>query len=155
MRPSPHPEAGWPRVCANPVISSSRRADDRDPLVAFGGGTAAVAVCADVGTPAHPQRAADRGADTYLASMFVIPSDYDGEVAKLGQYAARHRMLTALANFGGPSGGLRSAGRSAVWSETGDLLVRLDPNGSGVAVVAETSEGYRTRAILVADSDVA
>ena len=131
-----------------PAEATVFRPGDRDPLVAIPGGTAAVAVCADVGAPAHPQRAADRGADTYLASMVVIPSDYDGEAAKLGGYAARHRMLTALANFGGPSGSLRSAGRSAVWSETGDLLVRLDASGSGVAVVTEGPQGYRTRAVM-------
>lgn len=125
---------------------------DHDPLVPFGDGTAAIAVCADIGAPAHPQRAADRGADAYLASMFVIPSDYDGEVAKLSGYAVQHRMLTALANFGGPSGGLQSAGRSAIWSETGELLVRLDANGSGVAVVTETAQGCQTRAVMVADS---
>src|SRR4051794_6592747 len=77
---------------------------DRNPLIRFGENTAAVAVCADVGRPAHPQRAADRGADTYLASMFVIPSDLEGEATKLGRYAVRHRMMTALANYGGPSG---------------------------------------------------
>jgi predicted amidohydrolase len=136
-----------------PAEATVFRPGDHDPLVRFGDGTAAIAVCADIGTPAHPQRAADRGADTYLASMFVIPSDYDGEDAKLSDYARQHRMLTALANFGSPSGGLRSAGRSAIWSEAGELLVRLDANGSGVAVVTETSEGYQTRAVMDADSD--
>jgi predicted amidohydrolase len=117
----------------------------------FGDSTAAIAVCADIGTPAHPQRAVDRGADAYLASMFVIPSDYDGEVAKLSSYARQHRLLTALTNFGGPSGGLRSAGRSAIGSEAGELLVRLDANGSGIAVVTETPRDCQTRAVMVAD----
>lgn len=120
-----------------------------DPLIRFSGNIAAVAVCADIGRPAHPQRAADRDANTYLASMFVIPSDLEGEVTKLSRYAAQHRMMTALANFGGPSGGLRSAGRSAIWSETGALLVQLEESGSGVAVVTETPDGYRTGAVMV------
>lgn len=132
-----------------PAEATVFRPGEHDPLIGFGDSTAAIAVCADVGDPGHPQRAADRGADAYLASMFVIPSDYDGDVAKLSRYARQHRMLTALANFGGPSGGLRSAGRSAIRSETGELLVRLDADGSGVAVVTET-EGYRTRAVVVA-----
>jgi predicted amidohydrolase len=135
-----------------PAEATVFRPADHDPLVPFGESTAAIAVCADIGAPAHPQRAADRGANTYLASMFVIPSDYDGEVAKLSGYAVQHRMLTALAYFGGPSGGLRSAGRSAIWSETGERLVRLDANGSGVAVVTETPQGYQTRAVMVADA---
>jgi predicted amidohydrolase len=125
---------------------------DRNPLIRFGDNLAAVAVCADIGRPAHPQNAADRNANTYLASMFVIPSDLEGEVAKLTRYAVQHRMMTALANFGGPSGGLRSAGRSAIWSEAGELLVQLDGNGSGVAVVTETQNGRRIRAVMVSDS---
>src|SRR5262249_3335036 len=39
---------------------------DRNPLLRFGGNVAAVAVCADIGRPSHPQQAADRGAKTYL-----------------------------------------------------------------------------------------
>ena len=81
--------------------------------------------------------------------MFVIPSDYEGEVSKLSRYAVRHRMTTALANFGGPSGGLRSAGRSAVWSEAGELLVQLEAGGSGIAVVTEDQEGRHCRAVML------
>jgi predicted amidohydrolase len=120
---------------------------DRNPLIRFGDNLAAVAVCADVGEQAHPQQAADRNASIYLGSMFVIPSDLEGEVSKLRRYAVQHRMMTALANFGGPSGGLRSAGRSAIWSETGELLVQLEVNGSGIAVVTETEDSRRIRAV--------
>lgn len=122
---------------------------DHDPLIRFGGNMAAVAICADIGRPAHAQRAADRNADTYLASMFVIPSDLEGEVSKLRRYAVHYGMMTALANFGGPSGGLRSAGRSAIWSATGELLVQLEASDSGVAVVTETLHHRRTRAVMV------
>jgi predicted amidohydrolase len=125
---------------------------NRNPLIRFGDNLAAVAVCADIGRPAHPQQAADRNANTYLASMFVIPSDLEGEVSKLSRYAVQHRMMTALANFGGPTGGLRSAGRSAIWSGAGDLLVQLEGRGSGIAVVAETQHGRLIRAVMVSDS---
>jgi predicted amidohydrolase len=83
--------------------------------------------------------------------MFVIPSDLEGEVSKLRYYAVQHRMMTALANFGSPSGGLRSAGRSAIWSEAGELLVQLEANGSGIAVVTEAQHGRRIRALLAND----
>jgi predicted amidohydrolase len=125
---------------------------DRNPLILLGDNLAAVAVCADIGRSEHPQQAAARGANTYLASMFVIPSDFDGEAAKLSRYAVLHGMMTALANFGSPSGGLRSAGRSGIWSESGELLVQLEASGSGLAVVTETRQGRRTRAIMLGDS---
>jgi len=122
---------------------------DHDPPVNVGDRTAAVAICADIGDPAHPQRAATRGAKIYLASMFVIPSDFDSETAKLSHYAAQHTMLTALANFGGPSGSLRSAGRSSIWSERGELLVQLDPTGSGIAVLSDEGHGRTERGMIV------
>lgn len=122
---------------------------DRNPLVRFGGNTAAVAVCADIARPSHPQRAADAGARSYLASMFVIPSEFDGDSAKLRGYAAHHSMIVALANFGSPTGGLAAAGRSSIWSETGELLAQLDPSGSGVAVATETSGGWRAKAVML------
>lgn len=124
---------------------------DRNPLLHFGGHVAAIAVCADIGRPSHPQQAADRGAKSYLASMFVIPSELDGEIAKLRRYAAKHSLLVAFANFGSPSGGLASAGQSAIWSETGELLVGLGPHGSGVALVTETDHVPCTRAIMLGD----
>ncbi len=122
---------------------------DRNPLIPLGETTAALAVCADIGDPSHPQHAAERGAKTYLASMFVIPSDFDEESAKLRRYAVEHAMTVAFANFGGPSGGLASAGRSAIWSERGEMLVQLQSNGCGVAVVDEVRHVQRAKAIML------
>ncbi len=122
-----------------------------DPLVTIGNRQAAIAICADIGDAGHPQQAASRGATIYLASMFVIPSDFAGEQAKLSRYAVQHGMLTALANFGGPSGSLRSAGRSSIWSEQGELLVQLDAAGSGVAIVHNSPAGRTTQKLMLRD----
>ena len=77
---------------------------DRNPLIGFAHWTAAVAICADVGQPLHPRRAAARGATMYLASMFVIPSEFEGDSAKLSRYAAEHSMIV-----GSPTSGARRA----------------------------------------------
>jgi predicted amidohydrolase len=124
---------------------------DRNPLIHFGLNTAAVAVCADIGRPSHPQQAAERGANTYLASMFVIPSEFDGDAAKLERYAVTHSMVTALANFGSTTGGLAAAGRSGVWSQAGKLLVQLPAQGAGVATATETDEGWRVNTLMLGD----
>jgi len=118
---------------------------DRDPLVHFAGQTAAIAICADVGQPSHPQQAAERGAGTYLASMFVIPSEFEGDSAKLRGYAAAHSMVVAAANYGSATGGLAAAGRSSIWAANGDVLIRLDDAGAGVAIATEIAGGWRTR----------
>ena len=118
-----------------------------NPLVRFDGHTAAVAVCADIGRPSHPSEAADRGAKTYLASMFVSPQDFEQDTARLSSYAAQYSMAVVFANYGGPSGGLPSGGRSAIWSDSGELLVRLEPTGWGLAVATESENGWRSKAI--------
>ena len=43
-------------------------------------------------------------------------------------------MNVIFSNYGGPSGGLPSAGRSAIWSAQGKLLTQLEASGAGIAV---------------------
>ena len=125
---------------------------DRNPLLRAGHVTAAVAVCADIGREWHPRQAAERGAGAYLASMFVIPSEYDADAAKLGGYAARYAMAVVAANHGGPTGGLAAAGRSSIWSERGKLLVRLPREGAGVAVATRDAAGRWTATAVTLDA---
>ena len=142
------PSSASPDGRVPPPEASVFHPGDRSPLVRLGDGVAAVAVCADIGRPSHPESAAKRGARTYLASMFVIPSDFESDTAKLRSYAAKHSMAVVLANYGGASGGLPAAGGSAIWSETGEELVRLESTGSGVAVAIEGPERWRSRALM-------
>ena len=123
----------------------------QNPLVRFAGSTGAVAVCADIGRPSHPESAAERGARAYFASMFVIPSEFPRDVATLKTYAMEHAMAVVLANYGGPSGGLAAAGGSAIWSETGELLVQLEARGIGVAVAVEGANGWRARSVMLGE----
>jgi hypothetical protein len=59
-------------------------------------------------------------------------------------------MVVVFANFGGPSGGLRSGGRSAILSDKGIVLARLPAVGSGIAIAIEDERGWRTREVMVA-----
>jgi predicted amidohydrolase len=123
---------------------------DRDPLVPLGEDTAAVAVCADTGQPSHAQRAAGRGATAYLASMFIIPTYIEAESANLASYARRHAMAVVLANYGGPTGGLPSAGGSAIWSPEGELLAQLDATGAGIVIATESDASWRAETLTLA-----
>lgn len=119
---------------------------DCDPQVRVGDAPAAIAICADIGDPNHAATAAARGASIYLASMFVIPQDYEKESATLRSYAERHAMMVVLANPGGPTGGLPSAGGSAIWSDRGELLGQLDASGAGWLVAIDAPSGREIRA---------
>jgi predicted amidohydrolase len=125
-----------------PPESAVFEAGELDPLLALGGETAAVAICADTGRPSHPEAAAARGARIYLASMFVIPPDLENDLANLRTWAVRHSLSVVFANFGGPSGGLPAAGKSAIWCESSQPLVQLPAAGAGVAVAIETASGW-------------
>ena len=135
-----------------PAESTVFQPGTANPLVRFGDDTAALAICADTGRPSHAQAAADRGATAYLASVFSIPTDFDRESANLKEYAARHSMVVVVANYGGPSSGLPSAGKSTIWSDRGELLARLDTVGAGVAIAREDDGGWRTKTIMLGES---
>lgn len=117
-----------------PAEASVFHPGDRDPLLRVAGHTAAVAVCADIGDPSHAKRAAERGATCYITSSFVIPEDYASDTARLEGYARQHSLNVVFSNYGGPSGGLPSAGCSSIWSAQGAVLARLEASGSGLAM---------------------
>ena len=50
------------------------------------------------------------------------------------------------------TGGLASGGRSAIWSDTGELLAQLSVSGASVAVVAEGKDGWRTKTFMLSDN---
>ncbi len=112
---------------------------DRDPLLTVGDRTAAVAICADTGRPRHAAAAAERGADTYLASVFVIPSDFERDAARLAGYAKAHAMAVVCASYGSPTAGLPSAGRSTIWSPDGEVVARLGESGPGLALATSAT----------------
>lgn len=135
------PEAN-PGGAVPPAESTVFAPGDRDPLVRIGDATAAIAICADVGDPAHAASAAGRGASVYLASMFVTPRALANEITTLRGCAERYRMTVVLANPGAPTGGLPSAGGSAIWSGRAGLLGSLGANGAGWMVAIESGEGW-------------
>jgi predicted amidohydrolase len=130
-----------------PAESTVFSAGIRAPLLRLDEWTAGLAICADVGQPSHAQAAVDQGASLYLASMFVIPSEWEAECARLHARAVQHAIPVAFANFCGSSGGLAAAGRSSIWSEHGELLVQLNADRPAVAVATRTSEEWLIRTL--------
>jgi predicted amidohydrolase len=143
------PASANPGGAVPPAEASVFAAGTLDPLIELGAHQAAVAICADTRRAAHAQRAADRGADTYLASLFAIPADLASDARNLGAYALRHAMAVVLANFGGPTGGLPAAGGSAIWSPAGEVVAQLGPEGAGLVVAHESGAGWRGKAIAL------
>jgi predicted amidohydrolase len=96
------------------------------------------AICADITHPEHARAAAHAGSTVYAAGCFITQEGYAADAALLQGYAQRHQMLVLMANYGAPLGGWSSAGRSAIWSDTGALLA-CGPSAGEALVLAERS----------------
>lgn len=82
----------------------------------------ALAICADAAHPQHAARAAARGAKVYAASVMITEDAYPRKAEFLRNYAREHGMAVLMANYSGATGGEISAGKSALWSEDGQLV---------------------------------
>lgn len=93
------------------------------------GAHVALAVCAEIGQASHAAAAAQAGAQLYAASVLVSEGGYAADAALLQGHAATHALPVLMANHGGPSGGWRCAGRSALWDEAGTLVAAAPGDG--------------------------
>jgi predicted amidohydrolase len=109
-----------------------------DPL-AIHDHTIGIAICAEITHPEHACEAAQRGADIYAASCFITPNGYDYDTGLLAGYAREHRMMVLMANFGNGNDTWQSAGRSAIWSPTGALLIQAPPAGEAILIATTHS----------------
>lgn len=98
---------------------------------------ACVAICADINHAGHAVEAAGRGATIYAASCFITPDSYGIDAGLLEGYAREHRMVVLMANYGAGTGGWLSAGRSAIWSNTGTLLACGPAEGEAIIVTRQ------------------
>ncbi|NMM38697.1 MAG: carbon-nitrogen hydrolase family protein [Glaciimonas sp.] len=107
-----------------------------------GGETIALAICADTAHEQHPQAAAAVGASLYLASVLVSDAGYATDAGNLQRYAECYCMATLMANHGGTTGGYVSAGKSAFWSQEGNLVVVAPSAGQYLVIASKSSEGW-------------
>lgn len=84
-----------------------------------------LAVCADFAQAMHARQAAQSG------------------------YAAEYHMAVLMANHGGATGGLESAGRSAFWSEEGTLIGATEGPGDLLLMASRDSQGWSTKTVSV------
>ena len=96
--------------------------------------TVALAICADATHPEHAARAAARGATVYAVGVMITEDGYARKAALLKSYALEHRMAVLMANYSGVTGGSVSAGKSALWSEDGQLAAASTGNEEALVV---------------------
>jgi predicted amidohydrolase len=92
------------------------------PAVAVGATAVALAICRDASQPQHAASAAAHGANAYAVGAMITEDAYVQKAALLRGYALEHGMAVLLSNYSGVTGGDLSAGKSAIWSEDGQLV---------------------------------
>jgi predicted amidohydrolase len=108
-----------------------------------------VAICADSSQPMHPQAYSDLGADVYVAGVFLNAEWYATDMPRLAGYAARHRMLTVIANHANSAGTYTSVGKSAVWAPDGALLAQAEGTESALVVATSHDGAWRGEVIRI------
>jgi predicted amidohydrolase len=116
--------------------------------VAVEGATVAFAICADTTHPQHPASAAARGADVYAAGVLITEDAYARDAALLRQYSLQHKMTVLMANYAATTGGWVSAGKSAIWSEYGELVAACE--GTEEALVIARKRGRAWEGMVLA-----
>ncbi len=119
------------------------------PQLYLEGKTLGLAICADISVPAHPQHAADHGADIYAAGVLITEPSYARESEMMRSYAEKHRMAVVLANHCAPTGGWIPAGKSAIWSELGHLIAVAPANQDAIAIARQTQNGWQGQVELI------
>ena len=98
---------------------------------------------------ARVRAGADGGAEIYPTSMFITPGEVEHHTTMLSRYRADLSLAVAMADYGGPTGGISSGGRSMVCSQTGEILIRLENSGVGIAVATDSPVGWHAKAIML------
>jgi predicted amidohydrolase len=120
---------------------------DTPLTVAVSGHTIGIAICADTSRPAHPQAYADLGATIYAAGVCLNAEWYATDAPRLPGYAARHRMLTVMANHAASVGAYASVGKSAVWAPDGILLAQAEGAESALLIATSSNAAWRGEVI--------
>lgn len=112
------------------------------PLLTVAGEPLALAVCADIVNPLHPQAAATAGAALYAAGVLVSEAGYPTDAARLQRYATAHGFGVLMANHAAPTGGWTPAGRSAFWASGGKLVAAAPGAGECLILARREADGW-------------
>lgn len=100
-----------------------------------------LAICADTSRASHPQNYANAGMTVYAASVFLTAEWYVSDSPRLASYAAKHRLLTLMANHADSTGTLQSVGNSAIWSPDGTLLAQANGRRDSLLIASQQDDG--------------
>ncbi|MBQ4810044.1 carbon-nitrogen hydrolase family protein [Pseudoalteromonas luteoviolacea] len=103
--------------------------------------TIANAICADTVNPEHAQSCFELGANVYIAGVLVTPTGYTKDAKLWSHYASEYEMLVAIANYSKPSGGLATAGKSAIWFKN-NLIAQVEQCEDAIVIAQARGDSW-------------
>ncbi|KZN57914.1 carbon-nitrogen hydrolase family protein [Pseudoalteromonas luteoviolacea] len=114
---------------------------DKHHLFQVGKHSIANAICADTINPQHAQSCAALGASVYIAGVLVTPQGYNKDAKMWSSYASEYGLLVAIANYSKPSGGLDTAGKSAIWFKN-NLIAQVKQCEDALVIAQAGSDSW-------------
>lgn len=104
------------------------------PVLRVNGTNIGLAICYELSVSEHAQQAFASEAAIYIASVAKSARGVDNAHKRLAEIAGTYAVPVLFSNCVGSSEGFVSAGKTAVWSESGFLLGQLDDVHEGIIV---------------------
>ncbi len=112
----------------------------KDYVLELKGNKIALAVCADFVSPEHSQRAAELGADVYIASALISENGFSTDAKILSGIASNCSFPVLLSNHISTTGGWAAFGNNSVWNQFGELVLSSDSKAPCL-VVCKIADG--------------
>lgn len=111
-----------------------------DYFLHINGNKIALAVCADFVSPEHSQRAAELGADIYVASALISENGFATDAKILSGIASKYSFPVLLSNHISTTGGWTTCGNNSIWNQNGEHALSSGSKAPCL-VVCKVSDG--------------
>ena len=120
---------------------------DHNPVIDLEDQKISLAICSDISNPVHARNAADAGSTIYISGIFYTPNGIADGHNSLAGYAKKYAMNVLMSNYGGPSLGLESGGKSAFWTNTGELKGSLENIQEGILIASKKNDNWNCQVV--------
>jgi predicted amidohydrolase len=120
---------------------------ENNPVITIEQVQFSLAICADIDHPVHAENAAAIGSKVYMPSIFFSQRGIPDAYQKLGDYSKRYSINILMSNFCGECWNTLSGGKSAFWTDKGELVASLDESNPGLLIIGKTESGWSYKTI--------
>lgn len=113
---------------------------NNNPTISIDNEQISLAICADINNSMHAENAKKANSTIYIASIFFTNTAITEAYNLLGNYAKNFSMNVLMSNYCGKSWGLEAGGKSALWSNNGDLMNGLDASSTGLVIAQKSGD---------------